>query len=78
MIKKITIIFFIISIIFTSNIYADTYSELINKILYIEKQRIQREPIEIKLKGCGYGGGDITYIYNTSVMKIKEVKPKEK
>jgi len=73
--KKIMFTLIILSLL-TSNIYADYYSELIDKVLCIEKQRTQREPIEIKLKGRGSSGEEtITYIYNTSIMKIKEVKP---
>jgi len=76
-VKKIIGIFFIISILATSNVYADYYSELIDKITCIEKQRQQREPIEVKLKGHK-GYPDTIIIYNTSIMKIKEKKPKEK
>ena len=72
MIKKILFII-IASLFLIENVYADYYSELIDKILCIEKQRTQREPIEIKLKGRGSGGEEnITYIYITSVMKIKQ------
>lgn len=74
MIKKIALVIIILSLL-TPIIYADTYSELIDKILCIKKQRTQREPIKIEVKG--HLGGN-TYIYITSVMKIKEIKPKEK
>ena len=73
--KKIVILIFLISMMITSNIYADYYSELIDKLLCMDKQREERELIEIELKGRGYGGGDTIIIYKTSVMKIKEIKP---
>ncbi len=72
--KKITILAFIILILATSNVYADYYSELISKINCISKQRKQREPISVKLKGHK---GESIIIYNTSIIKIKEKKPKE-
>lgn len=74
MIKKIIFTIIILTLI-TSNAYTDYYSELIDKILCIEKQREEREPIELKIKGRGYNGEDTVIVYITSVMRVRRISP---